>query len=405
MVVAAAAMVIAALAVVIALLGEPGSDPAETAALERARDDAAAAQEEADAATAMADAATAMADAAIVIAEEASAKAAAAEAALADASASAGETVDPEAIARLEAQLEEARNLAATALVAADAAVPAAGTDTAADDETPADETAEEAPAPEEPSPEEEPGSPDDPAAGDAPAPEDDDTGAAADLPGEPYEFGPPAGAALFVVGLPHDDVLNVRHLPAGQVVATLDPVNLADNRRGPFLTVRDAAGETVDELDLSDAVTATGLSRRLPTTVWYQLQAAGVTGWSSAAYLAQLGATADATAEVRAVLGESVTDDTLAGLALQVAGAMASREPPSRIVVTTPGGVVEGVADIGVDVVGLGDDSLLGYRLEVIADPAGSWIEDADPGPYTLTTVIRTAICARGVSDAGLCF
>lgn len=403
MVVAAAAMVIAALAVVVALLGEPGSDPAETAALERARDDAAAAQEEADAATAMA-------DAAIIIAEEAGAKAAAAEVALADAVASAGVTVDPEVIARLEAQLEQARNLAATALVAADAAAaPDAETapadEAALEDETPADDAATD----QGPEAEEEPEAEDSPPQGD-PAleepmsePDDTDADAAAALPGEPFEFGPSAGAALFVVGLPYDDVLNVRHLPAGEVVATLDPMDRAGGR-APFLIVRDAAGVSIDELDLGSALTATGLSRQLRTTVWHQLQAAGVTGWSSAAYLAQFGSAEDVTSEVLAALGDNITADTMSDLGLRVAHTMASQEPASRVVVTSGAGGHENVFTIGVDVIGLADDSLLGYRFHISADPAGNWIQDADPGPYTLNHVSRTAMCHRGVSANGVC-
>ncbi|MCY4508536.1 MAG: hypothetical protein OXG35_16510 [Acidobacteria bacterium] len=288
--------------------------------------------------------------------------------------------MDPDAIARLEAQLEEVRNLAATARVAADAPSGSADSPDAGDE--PDD------------------GSADAPGAGEAPMAEDDE---AVDLPGEPFEHGPSAGAALFVVGVSYDDVLNIRHVPAGDIVATLDPEDLAGGR-APFVIVRDAAGETLAEPDRSTAVIATGLARQLPTTVWYQHQAAGVTGWSSAAYLAVLGATDDVTDQVLSELGATVTDDTLAGLARRVAGAMAPEEPPPRIVVTASGGVVEGVVDVGVDIVGLDDDSLLGYRLVVTAAPAGEWIADTDPGPYTLTAVRRTALCIRGVSEEGLC-
>ena len=406
MVIAAASTVVAALAFAVALLRDSPDDPAEGADTEQVR---------AEVATALAesDAATTAADAAMAIAEDASAMAARAEDALAAALAEPGETVAPDVIARLEAELEEVRNLAAAALVAAD--VSASAEDSPAEDATGDDGSAgsEEAPASEEedaaaeePAPEEEPAAEEEPAPGaedpyqDEPVAED---GEDADLPGEPFEYAPSAGAALFVVGVPHGDVLNVRHLPAGDIVGTLDPVSLAGGR-APYVIVRDADGETLAESDMDTAVTATGLARQLPTTVWFQHQAAGLTGWSSAAYLAQFGAADDVTARVLAALGETVTDDTMDGLARRVVDVITADDPPSRTVVTAGAGVDEGVADIAVDLIGLADDSLLGYRLVVSATPAGDWMAEDDPGPYTLTHVERTAMCRRGVSEEGLC-
>lgn len=400
MVIAAASTVVAALAFAVALLRDSPDDPAEGADTEQVR---------AEVATALAesDAATTAADAAMAIAEDASARAARAEDALAAALAEPGETVAPDVIARLEAELEEVRNLAAAALVAAD--VSASAEDSPAEDATGDDGSAgsEEAPASEEedaaaeePAPEEEPasdaGDPDE----DEPVAQDDE---AADLPGEPFEYAPSAGAALFVVGVPHGDVLNVRHLPAGDIVGTLDPVSLAGGR-APYVVVRDADGETLAEADMDTAVTATGLARQLPTTVWYQHEAAGVTGWSSAAYLAQFGTTDDVTGRVLAALGETVTDETMDGLARRVVDVITAEDPPSRVVVTAGAGVDEGVGAIGVDLIGLPDDSLIGYRLVVSAAAAGDWMAEDDPGPYTLTHVGLTAMCRRGVSEEGVC-
>ena len=45
-------------------------------------------------------------------------------------------------------------------------------------------------------------------------------------LPGEPSDFGPIEGAVLAVVGVDHDDVLNVRDVPAGEIIATLGLLN-----------------------------------------------------------------------------------------------------------------------------------------------------------------------------------
>ena len=409
MVIAAASTVLAAVAFAVALLRDSPSEPAEDADAQQVGDEVAEARAESDAATEAA-------DAAMVIAEEAAARAARAEEALAAALAEPGGAVAPDVIARLEAELEEVRNLAAAALVAADApssaedpvAGDATGDDGDGSEEAPASEDAaeDEPAAEEEPATEEEAASEEEPASGsgdpsdDEPVAEDDE---AADLPGEPFEYAPSVGAALYVVGVPHGDVLNVRHLPAGDIVGTLDPVSLAGGR-APYVIVRDADGETLAEPYMSTAVTATGLARQLPTTVWYQHEAAGVTGWSSAAYLAQFGTTDDVTGRVLAALGETVTDETMDGLARRVVDVITAEDPPSRVVVTAGAVVDEGVGAIGVDLIGLPDDSLLGYRLVVSAAAAGDWMAEDDPGPYTLTHVGLTAMCRRGVSEEGLC-
>ena len=396
MVVAAASTVIAALAVAIALLGDPESDPAESAALEQARTDAAAARTEADAATAMAEAAAAIADAAAI-------KAAAAQEALAAALAEAGGAVDPEVIARLEAQLEEARTLAATALVAANAA--ASVEDAPAADTTSEEEAAvEDAPEPEEAGaaddalePEEET------AVEDAPVPEDTDT--AAVLPGESYEFGPPAGAGLAVVGVAHDSALNVRDIPNGEVIARLD--NVMDGVRDPAVYARQAdSDDIIATVDLQSGIVATGNTRKLPTTIWHELRVGDLLGWASGSYLAPLGADRDATAEVVEALGGTPTADTLSDLGLQVSALFASTgEVQSQTTVSSRPGVFEAVGDVTLDVLGLPDDAVRGYRVNITADAGEDWTQD-DPGPFTLRSVTVTPICDshRGVSEEGLC-
>ena len=402
MVVAAASMVIAALAVVVALLGEPGTDPAETEALEQARDDAASARDDADEANALA-------GAAIVIAEEAKALAEAADAALADAVASAGETVDPATIAQLEAQLEEARNLAATALVAADAAAGTAvvpGTDTG--DVPEAEEAAAEEGSASQPDDgaavTEDVPAPEDDAAAPEDASEPDDTDAAAVLPGEPAEFGPSAGTGLAVVGIRHDSALNVRDAPNGAVIARLD--NVMDGVRDPAVYVRQPASDDIlDTVDLQSGVVATGNTRQLPTTIWHELQVGDLLGWASSTYLAPAGGTDDVTAEVVDALGELPMADTMADLGLAVGQTMASQEPRSSVVVSGAPGLFEDLGQVTIDVVGIGDDSVRGFRLVIFAHPAENWTED-DPGPFTLKSVERTALCHshRGANDDGVC-
>ncbi len=409
MVVAAASTVIAALAVAIALLGDPGSDPAESAAIEQARTDAAAARTEADAATAMAEAAAAIADAA-------AGKAAAAQEALAAALAEAGGAVDPEVIARLEAQLEEARTLAATALVAANAA--AGVEDAPAADTTSEEEAAvEDAPEPEEAAAVEDALEPEEAAAvEDAPEPEEaaavedgpvaDDTDTAAVLPGESYEFGPPAGAGLAVVGVAHDSALNVRDIPNGEVIARLD--NVMDGVRDPAVYARQAdSDDIIATVDLQSGIVATGNTRKLPTTIWHELRVGDLLGWASGSYLAPLGADRDATAEVVEALGGTPTADTLTDLGLQVSALFASTgEVQSRTTVSSRPGVFEAVGDVTLDVLGLPDDAVRGYRVNITADAgAEDWTQE-DAGPFTLRSVTVTPICDshRGVSEEGLC-
>ena len=397
LVIAVAALVVAGLAVVVALRGDPQSDPAEGAAPEQAQADAAAARAEAEAASAVADAAAA-------IAGEAAVRAAAAEEALAAALAEAGAAVTPEVIAKLEAQLDEARNLAATALVAADTA--ATVEEAPAADATFEEEAAvEDAPESEvEAAVEDAPESEEAAAVEDAPVPEDTDTAVA--LPGEPYEFGPSAGAGLAVVGVAHDSALNVRDVPNGEVIARLD--NVMDGVRDPAVYVREPdADDIIATVDLQRGIVATGNTRKMPTTIWHELRVGDLVGWASGTYLGPLGADRDATAEVVEALGGTPTADTLSELGLQVSALFASTgEVQSRTTISSRPGVFEALGDITLDVLGLPDDAVRGYRINITADAgAEDWTQD-DAGPFTLRSVTVTPICDswRGVSDDGLC-
>ena len=127
--------------------------------------------------------------------------------------------------------------------------------------------------------------------------------------------------------------------------------------------------------------------------------------GWASSAFLAPLGLTDDATAAIVATLGEIPVADTLLELGLRVANVMGSDEPPSSIVVSGGPSVFEALGEMTVDVVNIGDDSVLGFRLRIFAHPAEDWTQD-DPGPFTLKSVESTLMCHsyRGISEEGLC-
>lgn len=193
------------------------------------------------------------------------------------------------------------------------------------------------------------------------------------ELPGEPIDFGPAAGDEIAVVGVAHDDVLNVRAAPGtdSEILAKLAPT--------------------------ATGLIATGRARSLPESIWFEVEVEDVTGWVSSAFVGYLGLTDDATAEVIEALGETPGAETMLDLGLIVAEVMSSDEPPSRVVMS----VAPAVGDLGevtYDVVGLGDDALGGVRLHVFGDPA----EGGEA--FVLSNVERTFICTRGVTDDGFC-
>lgn len=203
--------------------------------------------------------------------------------------------------------------------------------------------------------------------------PADSAPSVATSLPGEPFEFGPVEGASLAVVGVGHDDVLNVRHVPAGEIIGTLGP--------------------------LESGIIAAGRSRKLPTTVWHEVRVGASKGWVSDAYVAVLGATFNATTEVVNLLGETPAAGTMPELGRVVAEAIATDEPPSRITVSAPT-TIEDLGEITMDVVDVADDSVRGFRVHVFAH-LGAGFE-----PFVLKSVEQTLLCHshRGVNGDGLC-
>ena len=404
--VAIVAVLVAIAALVASLLGGSDGDPPESADTSQAQAEVASARAEAREAAAMAQAAAARAEeaaaavlAAVTSVEESAFIAREAATLAQEAAGAAFEASVKADMAAANVAAAEEPPAEATDDTGAAAADDASADDSATDDtsapETTVEDAAEDAAAVED---ESEPAPADDPEDG----PEDGSEPAAdepvAALPGEPYEFGPPAGAALAVVGVSHDSVLNVRDVPAGEVVARLDNVmNVAGE---PVVYVRrPGSDELIATLDLNRGVIATGNTRKLPTTIWHEIRMGDAVGWASSAFLSPLGATSDSTAEIVAILGGTPTAPTLAELARVVAEAVASDEPAPRIVVS--GAPVAGDLDeITVDVLDLPDDAVRGFRLHIFAH------QDSDSDPFTLKTVESTTICDshRGVSEEGLC-
>jgi hypothetical protein len=195
-------------------------------------------------------------------------------------------------------------------------------------------------------------------------------------LEGEAYE-GPPivAGAELAVVGVAHDDVLNVRAAPGTDqdIISNLGPTD--------------------------EGFTATGDGWMLPSSIWVEIDTGDEVGWVNASFVAHMGTTDDITSRIVDEHGSLPTAETLLELAEIVAGYRATEEPESRVVVS----VAPSVGDLGeitIDVVGFGDDSVFAERLHIFATPS----ETADGG-FTLKSVEATTFCGRGPADAeGLC-
>lgn len=189
---------------------------------------------------------------------------------------------------------------------------------------------------------------------------------------GESYEFWVPApseGAILGVVGVRHDDMLNVRSGPdvTFDVIATLEPTQTG--------------------------IAGTGEGWQLPSgSVWWKIEADGVVGWANQRFLSRLGGVDDLTSFVVGELGEVPVAETMLGLGLIVANTFAGADSGSDVVVS----VAPTVGDFGevtYDVIGLGDDSLGGYRLHTFGQPTNSG------GGFSLMAVEATAMCQRGVS------
>ena len=189
------------------------------------------------------------------------------------------------------------------------------------------------------------------------------------DLPGEPIEFGPAAGDTLAVIGVAHEDVLNLRAAP------------------GADQTILDGIPP------LHDALTALGQTRELPGSFWIGVDFEGTEGWVNLRYVGYPGATNDTT---HIATEEQVpATETMLDLGFLMAEAVASVDPPSEIVlVVAP---TEGdLGEVTYDVIGLGDDALRGLRVHVFGEPVD--------GGFTLATVEETALCGRGVDPDGAC-
>lgn len=191
------------------------------------------------------------------------------------------------------------------------------------------------------------------------------------ELPGEAVDSGPGAGAALVIIGVSAQEILNLRIGPG----IDFDPV------------VR---------MPADTGLVATGRARDLGggAGVWYQVRAVvdgtDEVGWVLSSYTAQRGARRDVTDQ----FDPPPTAGSRDGLIDAVVAAW-DRSPDATATVVF-GPVERDDLQLTVDVLTGGDDSVVGARLVVVSA--------VDDGRYTVTRVTATQLCARGVSGTGDC-
>lgn len=187
--------------------------------------------------------------------------------------------------------------------------------------------------------------------------------------PSVPVE-GPIPGSAWIVVGVVHDDVLNVRATPGigSAIVGELAPT--------------------------ADGIVVTGTAMQVGSVVWWQVGTAIADGWVSSRHLAVAGATDDiASAIVEANSGIRPTGETMNDLADAVLAVVSADE----VVVVASETVSGDIGEITIDVFDVGDDAIRGRRLHIFGQRTG------DSG-FGLYAVEATALCWRAADAAGLC-
>lgn len=192
-------------------------------------------------------------------------------------------------------------------------------------------------------------------------------------LPGEAFDIGPQAGDIVAVVGVAHDDVLNLR--------------------AGPGVGYEPLLG--IDPL--ADDLVATGRHRLLESSIWSEVTVDGVTGWVNSLFVGYLGGVDDLTSWVVSQMGGIPQAETMLDMGTMVAESFDPGEGGFFYEMVVPPTVGD-LGEVTFDVVGLLDDAQLGWRLHIFGQPA-----EGGEG-FTLGSVEATALCGRGVTAEGYC-
>ncbi|MDJ0496732.1 MAG: Gmad2 immunoglobulin-like domain-containing protein [Acidimicrobiia bacterium] len=192
-------------------------------------------------------------------------------------------------------------------------------------------------------------------------------------LPGEAFDIGPTEGDVVAVIGVAHDDVLNLRD--------------------GPGVGYEPLLGLN----PLADDLVATGRHRLLESSIWTELTADGVTGWVNSSYIGYLGGVDDLTSFVVSEMGGIPEAETMLDLGTMVAESFGQDEGGFRYEMVIPPTVGD-LGEVTFDVVGLLDDAQRGWRLHIFGQPT-----EGGEG-FSLKSVEGMALCGRGVTEDGLC-
>lgn len=130
---------------------------------------------------------------------------------------------------------------------------------------------------------------------------------------------------------------------------------------------------------------------------VWWLVRWDSLQGWVQPG-LAYFGATTDITDEITG--SADLVASSIDQLAIMAAGQYASTMAQAQTVFVASAEVSDDFAGTAIiDIVGIGNDSLAGYRLRVSGDGAVT-----NGTEFTLTSVQRVALCSRGASADGAC-
>lgn len=197
----------------------------------------------------------------------------------------------------------------------------------------------------------------------------DGGTGGEVEIPGNPFDIGPPEGDRLDVVGVAYDDELNFRVLP--------DPSSTIVNSVAPEAS--------------SPVVLSLGEGRLLTNSAWWHVTVDGEEAWANFTFLGMLGSTSSIGLDLfdRLPSTEFATVDDMANA---VADLRAGGPVPTVTFVTEPT-LLTGEQSVVIDVIGIGDDAVKGERITLFYTdiPGRSGVD--------LFGADATAICSRGRS------
>jgi hypothetical protein len=144
-------------------------------------------------------------------------------------------------------------------------------------------------------------------------------------------------------------------------------------------------SGEPVFEVSpLEDDLEALGRAWEIDGVAWEWLLVQGHEGYLPRSWLGFIGEPEDVTSQFAAL-----TSDSVARLGEEIA----SEIEATKTVLVAQASPLEVVYDV----VGLGDDSIAGYRIRVSA-------REEDTGGFAPESVERSPLCTRGLTATGVC-